>query len=58
VVASILEPVDVDTAERVAAAAERLAAWMDGVRVTPRFTNPLERELATGVTPQPPRSSE
>jgi hypothetical protein len=58
VVASILEPVDVDTAERVAAAAERLTAWMDGVRVTPRFTNPLERELATGVTPPPPRSSQ
>ncbi len=32
--------------ERVDAAAERLTAWMDGVRVTPRFPTPLDRELA------------
>ena len=49
VVTAILEPVDAGTAERIAAAAERLTAWMDGVRVTPRFTNPLERALAGGT---------
>ena len=31
---------------RVDAAAAELTAWMDGVRVTPRFSTPLERELA------------
>ncbi|MFE9425081.1 winged helix DNA-binding domain-containing protein [Kitasatospora sp. NPDC006697] len=31
----------------VAAEAERLAAWLDGVRVTPRFRTPLERELTS-----------
>ena len=30
----------------VAAAAERLETWLDGVRITPRFRTPLERELA------------
>ncbi|GAA1949814.1 winged helix DNA-binding domain-containing protein [Kitasatospora viridis] len=38
---------DVGTAGEVAVAAEaeRLAGWLDGVRVTPRFRTPLEREL-------------
>ncbi|WP_406514723.1 winged helix DNA-binding domain-containing protein [Streptomyces sp. NBC_00499] len=35
-------------AERaVAAEAERLAAWLGGTRVTPRFRTPLEKELAS-----------
>ena len=46
VVVRLLEPVDTPTAERVDAAAERLTAWMDGVRVIPRFPTPLDRELA------------
>ena len=46
VVTRLLEPVDTPTAERVDAAAERLTAWMDGVRVIPRFPTPLDRELA------------
>jgi hypothetical protein len=49
VVTAVLEPVEAETAERIAVAAERLTRWMDGVRVTPRFTNPLERSLATGT---------
>ncbi|MFJ3226805.1 winged helix DNA-binding domain-containing protein [Streptomyces sp. NPDC086783] len=32
--------------EAVAAEAARLSAWVGGVRVTPRFRTPLERELA------------
>ncbi|QES10693.1 winged helix DNA-binding domain-containing protein [Streptomyces venezuelae] len=36
-------------AERaIAAEAERLAGWVRGVRVTPRFRTPLERELSAG----------
>jgi hypothetical protein len=46
VVTRLLEPLASDTVERVDAVAEDLTAWMDGVRVTPRFTTPLERELA------------
>jgi hypothetical protein len=49
VVTALLEPVTSAAAERVRAAAARLTDWMDGVRVTPRFTSPLERELATGT---------
>jgi DNA glycosylase AlkZ-like len=48
VVTALVEPVDAPTAARIDAAAARLTEWMDGVRVTPRFTNPLERELANG----------
>ncbi|MYT70676.1 MULTISPECIES: winged helix DNA-binding domain-containing protein [unclassified Streptomyces] len=33
-------------ARSVAAEADRLTAWLAGVRVTPRFRTPLERELA------------
>ena len=36
------------TAIRIDAAAQRLTEWMDGVRVTPRFPTPLDRELAAG----------
>lgn len=46
VVTGLLEPVDVDTVERIGAAAKRLTAWMDGTRVIPRFPTPLDRELA------------
>ena len=46
VVTRLLEPVDTPTATRIDAAAERLTAWMDGVRVIPRFPTPLDRELA------------
>jgi DNA glycosylase AlkZ-like len=48
VVTALVESVDTATAARIDAAASRLSEWMDGVRVTPRFTNPLERELANG----------
>ncbi|MFJ8667797.1 winged helix DNA-binding domain-containing protein [Streptomyces sp. NPDC093600] len=33
----------------IAAEAARLAAWVGGVRVTPRFRTPLEKELAAGT---------
>ncbi|GAB2748229.1 winged helix DNA-binding domain-containing protein [Kitasatospora kifunensis] len=31
----------------ITAEAERLAGWLDGIRVTPRFRTPLERELVS-----------
>jgi hypothetical protein len=46
VVTRLLEPVDADAVDRIDAAAERLTAWMDGIRVIPRFPTPLDRELA------------
>jgi hypothetical protein len=52
VVYRLLEDTGGDTAARVAAAAERLAAWIGPVRVTPRFRTPLEREFSA----PPPRS--
>jgi uncharacterized protein YidB (DUF937 family) len=51
VVTALLEPVDPGTATMIDESAGRLTEWMDGVRVTPRFTNPLERELANGTIP-------
>jgi hypothetical protein len=42
----LLEDVGSAAAGAVEAAAERLAGWLGGVRVTPRFRTPLERELA------------
>jgi hypothetical protein len=48
VVTELLEPVDPAAASRIAARADELTAWFDGVRVTPRFPNPLERRLAKG----------
>jgi hypothetical protein len=48
VVVRLLEDVAARDAERVESAAGRLAEWMDGVRVTPRFPTPLDRELANG----------
>lgn len=46
VVWKALEPLDPVTTARIDEIAARLAGWMDGVRVTPRFANPLERSLA------------
>ena len=48
VVTRLLEDVDAATAMRVDEAAERLTEWMGGVRVTPRFSTPLDRALAAG----------
>ncbi|MBV9581280.1 MAG: AlkZ family DNA glycosylase [Chloroflexi bacterium] len=42
----LLEDVGHDAELRVAAAAHTLEAWLGGVRVTPRFRTPLERELS------------
>lgn len=41
----LLEDVGSETAAAVEAAAARLGKWIGGVRVTPRFRTPLEREL-------------
>jgi len=43
----LLEDFGEDAERAVASEAERLAAWLGDVRVTPRFRTPLERELAT-----------
>ncbi len=43
----LLEDIGADQTEAVHAEAARLTAWMDGVRVTPKFRTPLERELAS-----------
>jgi hypothetical protein len=45
VVFRLLEDVGAETARAVEAAAARLGEWIGGVRVTPRFRTPLEREL-------------
>jgi hypothetical protein len=45
VVVRLLEDVGADAAGAVEAESERLRAWLDEVRVTPRFRTPLEREL-------------
>jgi len=42
----LLEDVGADGRAAIEAAAERFEAALDGVRVTPRFRTPLERELA------------
>lgn len=46
VVTELLETVDASVSDRVDALADELTTWFDGVRVTPRFPNPLERRLA------------
>ena len=46
VVHCLLEDVAVRDSRRIETAGRRLTEWMDGVRVTPRFPTPLERELA------------
>jgi hypothetical protein len=43
----LLQDVGAETAAAVAAAADRLRAWIGDVRVTPRFRTPLERALST-----------
>lgn len=48
VVTEVLEAVTRDAAREIAVAATRLTEWFGGVRVTPRFPNPLERRLANG----------
>jgi hypothetical protein len=42
----LLEDIGGAAEEAVATEAERLADWMGGVRVTPRFRTPLEKELS------------
>ena len=42
----LLEDVGRDAEAAVAAAAERLRAWLGDVRFVPRFRTPLERELS------------
>lgn len=48
VVWRLLEDAGTAAESAVADEAERLAAWIGGVRVTPRFRTPLERELVAG----------
>lgn len=49
VAVQLLETVD---ATGIPDAADRLAAWIGDVRVTPRFRTPLERRLSESVTPR------
>jgi hypothetical protein len=46
VVTRLLEDVPKRDQRRVDRAAHTLTAWLDGMRVTPRFSTPLERQLA------------
>ena len=48
VVFRLLEDVGKEADAAVAAEANRLAAWLGDVRITPRFPTPLQRQLATG----------
>jgi Winged helix DNA-binding domain len=43
---ALLENPGADAAAAIAAEAQRLRQWIAGVRVTPRFRTPLERELS------------
>jgi len=43
----LLEDVARRDVQRIDIAARRLTAWLDGVRVTPRFPTPLARQLAS-----------
>jgi hypothetical protein len=47
VVFRLLEDVGGEATAAVEAETARLQAWLGGVRVTPRFRTPLERELST-----------
>jgi Winged helix DNA-binding domain len=49
VVTELLRPVSAAIRRRVAAAADELTEWFDGVRVTPRFPTPLQTRLAVGA---------
>lgn len=44
----LLSDVPPDAVTAIDAQADRLTRWLDGVRVTPKFRTPLERELSTG----------
>jgi hypothetical protein len=46
VVFRLLEDVGTAAARAIAAEAARLTAWLDGVRLKPRFPTPLQRELS------------
>jgi hypothetical protein len=46
VVTGLLEDVGKKKTAAIAAEAARLTVWLGGVRVTPRFRTPLERELS------------
>ncbi|HEX4344319.1 MAG TPA: winged helix DNA-binding domain-containing protein [Solirubrobacteraceae bacterium] len=46
---ALLEDAGADAAAAVAAEAERVRAWIGGVRFKARFRTPLERELADGM---------
>jgi len=43
----LLEKVDSEAADKIAAEATRLAAWLGATRITPRFRTPLERQLSS-----------
>ena len=47
VVYRLLERVDATTKKKLDAERDRLTDWFEGVRVTPRFRTPLEKELGT-----------
>lgn len=47
VVYRLLERIDAETKKMLNTERDRLTAWFDGARVTPRFRSPLEKELAT-----------
>lgn len=47
VVVRLLEDVGSERARQIDEEAARVEAWLDGVRVIPRFRTPLERDLAT-----------
>ena len=49
VVTELIGPVSAAARRRVAAAADALTSWFDGVRVTPRFPTPLQSRLAAGT---------
>jgi hypothetical protein len=42
----LLERVDPTTKKKIDAERDQLTGWLGGTRVTPRFRNPLEKELA------------
>jgi len=46
VVTRLLEDVGSDAAQAIARRAATLTAWVDGVRIMPRFPTPLQRELS------------
>jgi hypothetical protein len=44
----LLEDVGAETSARIEAEADRWTTWLAGVRVTPRFRAPLEKQLSQG----------